>query len=696
MPTRSEGIAPSFDTERVPLSGRESEFDHVLHFLDARHRQEHHRVLFVCGACGSGKTSTVLRALRAVHHKPLPCDDKTTLVSVGTAAARKRPREIAMDTDGEKTGGGCRRAGRRSGSLGPNASGKGMDDSSPSSAGGGMCSQRSSGGDSATAAPWVPLFQQDDAEDARDGEPPSGCLARRYHRLFSHLNTPRLAAGRGPVQAHYVNCADLTPQQLADSLVRSMKSIYRRPDAAVRQLMETLCDIAKQCSNRTGRKRSSQKAVITPAMNSRTASRTRSPPPTMQVFVLDEVEYVRPAARAVLTELAALSFHLPTELALIFISNHRDLVHVPPMLMEELPFEAYSVDALTRIGSQAAQAQLQLLAEGHSEVGTLAISPRLYEYIARKAVLEHSGDVRQVLAMCHRVVYAAHQEWQWREPIASPAAAKDDNATNKLEEGPAVTQNQTLNATLAAAVNALPATTATGSCGRCSTLSSSSEAADGSTPTRSSAAARGAEPFSGASRSSTVLSLAASVKVLRAGAMEDKLTKHLAAMPEHMLYVLSCLIAQSLQLERDRQKSTVGIAGMPSATRGTAGTAGTPARANGSRTRRVEGTAVTRGQVLNLYTRLVGRHHFPAMNASGVASAIDGLADQAIITRPQARGSDVVFSFNGTWSLEAMQTALIDRGEAIRQEMENCGLDGSENRFVTVFRELQTMTGLTY
>uniref|UniRef100_A0A146M9Q9 Uncharacterized protein n=1 Tax=Lygus hesperus TaxID=30085 RepID=A0A146M9Q9_LYGHE len=71
----------------------------------------------------------------------------------------------------------------------------------------------------------------------------------------------------------------------------------------------------------------------------------------LQVLVLDEIEYARVTAKSVLTSLSLLSFARPMELALIFVSNQRDLIHVPGMLLQELPFTAYSVDQLKYIAS---------------------------------------------------------------------------------------------------------------------------------------------------------------------------------------------------------------------------------------------------------------------------------------------------------------------------------------------------------
>ncbi|KEG05306.1 hypothetical protein DQ04_23771000 [Trypanosoma grayi] len=159
-------------------------------------------------------------------------------------------------------------------------------------------------------------------------------------------------------------------------------------------------------------------------------------------------------------------------------------------------------------------------------------------------------------------------------------------------------------------------------------------------------------------------------------------------MPEQMLYVLSCLVVLTLRQQRDKDLARVSVAGAAPVVRRLkteAGAVGAGASEPGTFAMRV---------VHRLYMGLMGQQRFPSMNAAGIASAIDGFADLGIISRPQRRGNEELFSFNGTWSLEAMQSALTARGEALRQESIDCGLDGSENRFAEVLRELKTIVGL--
>lgn len=72
-------------------------------------QQTHHKALFIFGACGCGKTSTTLRALRAISDKPLniDCKDKHNNSSIkqsnkSTAAADDDVVNTACKTSAKK------------------------------------------------------------------------------------------------------------------------------------------------------------------------------------------------------------------------------------------------------------------------------------------------------------------------------------------------------------------------------------------------------------------------------------------------------------------------------------------------------------------------------------------------------------------------------------------------------------------
>lgn len=544
--------------ETESLVGREPEYDAVHRFIHERLLSSHCKSLFIFGACGCGKTSTILRAMRRVTHRPMACDK-----TAGGRRGTKRPR--------------------------------------------------------------------DDTTNA-----PAGAVLSPAFASLQEL----LGKGRR-VQCHYVNCADRVPQESCDAIVSSFREAQPRMDAQSQQLLghiEALPQRVGTSKRRGGGSDATRRlsALSSPpdgTVESSPAKKTAVRAP-LHVLALDEVEYMRSGGRGFLTALAALSVEYASQLALVFISNQRELVHVPHTLLKELPFEAYSAHALERIGA----AIVDNADFTNKEREQVRLSPGLISYIAKKAIHEFSGDVRQVSAMCRRLVYTAQQEM-----------------TNSAADSHALGSDATPQ--------------------RRSTHSSSSSATAGAVP-------GGSSPASPAA----VMTLAQSQKVLRGpAAVSDRVFEYVAGMPEQMLYVLSCLVVLTLRQRQDKQLAQVGVGGTASTVR--------RARADISPPSTEPGTFAMRA-VHRLYTALMGQQRFPSMNATGLAAAIDGFADLGIISRPERRGNEELFSFNGTWSLESMQAALIARGEALRQERLDCGLDGSENRFSEVMRELKTIVGL--
>lgn len=756
--------APVFDYERVPLAGRSAEFEAVISFVHERQRQEHGRALFVFGACGCGKTSTVLRAMRSFHARPLPCDrqicsrdDEAGGGGHGcavagskrgrTASVTKRP--TTAKVEGSPHLSGCSSA-RTSAGHQCGGSTATVSDDSPQSAGHNSARSSTGTGGKAVGGPLFPTSgfldgssSDGDEKDNEAGKDPMAYYYAQYPALYSAVvkadGTSRVRAppaAAAPAQAHYVNCADLSPQQLAEAIQESLGAAYPRPTAAVAAFTAHIMSLA----DRGKQTRNSGVAVAVPTATTSSSSSRRPAAMPLQVLVLDEVEYLRPAARATLTSLATLSFSQGAPLALICISNQRDLVHVPQMLLDELAFAPYTALHLREICAIIASDEIEKrFVNGSAATSsttattttttTVTISPSLHAYIANKALSEYAGDVRQVAAMCRRAVYAAHEEWAAARAQQAKGAEEEERERVQSEQmrlaasargrggskgrakvgrgrgaaaaaAPAATTrkraaavDEDLATRLEAAVDAYrPDGTGHGARPSSSPSSSSSQPSSAPSSTRSSAGPQATTTTTAAAatqvdRNRCAVSLASSKKVMAGAAGEDELQQFVSTTPLQMLYLLACLVVLFLRRLRDHSRAKQAIGGyLRGHATGAASSAPTRQAANS--------IALTARGSHDLYTRLMGRYHFPPMNGTGVTDALGYFADRAIITRPGRRGNEEVFSFTGNWTLEALEAALIARGEELRRELEACGLDGSDNRFTSAMLELKTMLGL--
>nr|CCC92657.1 conserved hypothetical protein [Trypanosoma congolense IL3000] len=589
--------------ESTPLLGREREYNDVLRFIEERLLLLHCKSLFVFGACGSGKTSTVLRAVRRVTHRVMTHDKPAGRSSSGNCRSRV--------TDGGESR-------RETKTPSTNGSRKGQSAKRPRGSDGALSRSEGNGTTSAPAGGDISL--------GGTGIAAQSDTADMFPRLFGN--------GRR-VQCHYVNCADMNARQLSEAITETLLKAKTRSDAHTRALCDLIECLPKKIAASRGsgygnarRLSEKQSEACCPA-----STITKSTMKTMlHVLVLDEVEYLRTASRGVLAALAEISVENASHLALIFISNHREFVHVPHALLKELPFEAYSVNMLESIGNQiVASADLTRKEKDH-----IRLSPGLIAYIARKTLVEFSGDVRQVSVMCRRIIHTAAQDGV---PADSCGAGYPTNTTRDDKE-------------------------------RAGAMISSEKCT--------------ANPVA-------LVTLAHSQKVLSGpAAVGDRVFEYVAAMPEQMLYVLSCLVVLTLRQQKDSNLKKTSVGGVSSSGRRSkvAAESSLATYAMGTVGSVAPGTFTIRA-VHRLYTVLMGQQRFPSMNAAGISSAIDGFADIGIISRPQRRGNEEVFSFNGTWTLESMQAALVARGEALRQERMKCGVDSAENRFEEVMRELK-------
>lgn len=603
------------DDASLPLPEREKEFNTILQFLQRRWtRKNNASSLFIYGACGSGKTSTVLRSLRLCSDKPIPGD----WTSACTPATKP---QLLLSTSDHNTGSPLMKRLRHEDDDDDGSRSSGRLSSASSTC---AASPRSSFG--TTAA----LSSSADIEFKRSS----------WTAQFPQLTVRK--TGKLRMFAHYINCADLTGVQLCDAIISSIKSVCPRPDAWSRELIEVLEALPLAASKRPPRES--------------LESRMKAAAP-LHVIVIDEVEFLRSSGTKAMMELATYAA-VNCEVVLIFISNQRHLVHVPQMLREELGFEAYTSTQLKEIARRMTDYGLSEAVPDESARQKVKVSPVLYEYIARKALLEFSGDARQVAAMCRRVVFASVDQLPKAADLPSPPVGQrrkrmppqDDAASSQL---------------LKTVIDSY-ADTEKSPKGRLSQEKESTPAAAATTPP---------------STPTTTLSLASSVKLLRSCVVEEEADRYIMSMTEQMAYVLSCLVVLRLAAQRDEQRRQTSIGGVLPGRR-------SAAAVQGSR------NSISLRELNTLYATLMSRRHFPSMNPSGIASTVDGLADLSIITRPQRRGNEHLFSFNGTWRLESMEAALKARGEAARAEMISLGLDGSENRFVSVFNELKQIVNL--
>ncbi|GET89585.1 hypothetical protein, conserved [Leishmania tarentolae] len=556
----------------------------------------------------------------------------------------------------------------------------------------------------------------------------------RYPELFASGVTRATAsfsssATSQPRQlfGHYVNCADVSGPLLIEAVCDSIRATCGRTDGATQLLLQWLASLGKASSSQGQAIRDA--GAESCAAYASAVSKRRTSTPALHIVALDEVEYLRGGGSKMLTLLAELSFQHPAQLALIFISNQRAFVHVPQMMLEPLLFQPYSEAQLREIGASATNAELQRCeqlagadgrtfrspvaksttggakvrktaagssATGHKHLraSDVDIKPRLYDYIARKALLEFSGDVRQVIAMCHRVVSVA-----WREVAetrreaavaadAATTAMSTPQAVARVSRSTAVARNAStadLSSKLEAAVEAYSvdkcaAAAARGSTSFSGTSSTRSSGAAGASSASLTDAAPSA-PATSSSPSSGVMTLAKSVRVLQSNQVESDIDKHVGTLPEQTLYVLSCIVVLSLRKTEERTYASTSVGGRIGTTR-------TPGAGLTTAQRAVPTLSLKMHEVHQLYTRLMATLHFPAMRADGFPVQVECLADFGVLTRPQRRGTDCVFSLNGTWTLPAMQAALVKRGEAIKQDRMTAGACAMENRFEEVLREL--------
>ncbi|TPP52091.1 Ribosomal L38e family protein [Leishmania donovani] len=577
-------------------------------------------------------------------------------------------------------------------------------------------------------------------------------FSMRYPELFSSGSTRATASSSSPATSqfrhifgHYVNCADVSGPLLVEAVCDSIRATCSRTDSATQLLLQWLASIGKAASSRG--QAISGAAAESHAVSTSAAPKRRASPPALHVVALDEVEYLRGGGAKMLTLLAELAFQHPAQLALIFISNQRAFVHVPQMMLEPLLFQPYSEAQLREIGASTTNAELQRCEQlvgaddrtsrspaakstaGGAKVRKTAarssaadhkplracdvdIRPRLYDYIARKALLEFSGDVRQVIAMCHRVVSAA-----WREVAEArleaaaadaataatstpPAMARDSRSTAVVRNASVADFSSKLEAAFEAySVDKRTAAAAQASTTFSGTPRSSSDAAGikGASSTRFSgaagascasltAAAQLAPASSSWTPSSGVMTLAKSVRVLQSNQVESDIDKHVGTLPEQTLYVLSCIVVLTLRKREERTYASTSVGGRIGTTR-------TPGAGLTAAQRAVPTLSLKMHEVHQLYTRLMAKLHFPAMRADGFPVQVECLADFGVLTRPQLRGTDRVFSLNGTWTLPAMQAALVKRGEAIKQDRTTAGAGAMmENRFEEVLRELANLS----
>lgn len=934
----------------LPLPGREKEFEKAMDFLQLRWEEHlhppterHHaamlsnagsssssgmwkltsKSLFVFGTCGSGKTSTIMRALRMCSDRPIPGDpvgafsdnrEKTTTISGshGTrsnsalrngkvfalsskaeclslaakqagvdvygclpcsaqpgAAGRKRTRSFSNDSpnnpsdfsaessaSSSKLGASLHdEVAKESSQDSPRCSS--TVDSTRSSTGSlpgaaisdsSSCSPRVSAGRRASGGGPTPFLTSSEEKELtnpadRQASPlHSLCVdLERWKRRYPHLTQRNV--GNQRLIAHYVNCADLTAPQLVNNVVSSIHAACPTLDPGSGSLLMSVekLEMIRAAKNRL------QGSSFSPSFE-------KGP---LHVFALDEVEYARSSGTAVLSELAMYAAYQPFRIALIFISNQRYLVHAPQTLLHDLAFSAYTVSQLKGIAEFVAQSSLEeaesienqealtssststitatrsartsaarnlestagknsgVLHKAKKDTSTLflpsrvplkeqiAISSSVLEYIARKALSDYSGDARQVIAMCRRVVFSAVGQLDKKRESAGPSlppsalmetssktrgkpsgnrsnarvgglkgalpeivvsskeaktplcsavseeqlkAVVDSYTNEKTLKGRRQFKKGEISSSVHPDSEALPLGKETlkeedgAAAGEveCETAAASitaaakvekAEGAAPSHPQKPPATLRTAVKSSPSSVKSSAspspcttishnspspplathpappaaVTLASSVKLLRTCVVEEEAEQYIAAMTEQMAYVLACLVVLCLQQEEECRRRQCAIRGVASASVGSG--ASTPVIGSsfvvGGSSRRVIPVStkafshsVTMRSLQKLYSTLMSCRHFPSMNTAGISSAVDSLADINIITRPHRRGTDLVFSFNGTWSLETIETALKRRGEELRKEMEACGLNGSENRFSSVLWELKRIAGL--
>ncbi|KPI84213.1 hypothetical protein ABL78_6729 [Leptomonas seymouri] len=569
----------------------------------------------------------------------------------------------------------------------------------------------------------------------------------RYPEVFTGTGaSPRRATVPRSLFGHYVNCADLSGPLLVGAICESIRATCTRNDRATSALLQQLLRISGRASGTAERSNHTGACIQADAPRPPSSARQQGKA-SLHVVALDEVEYVRSGGAKTLAQLAELAYQLPGQLAFIFISNQRAFVHVPQMMLEALLFEPYSEEQLRRIGEDVATAELhrceqiasgaqgrrvkalpatgkktcKAAAEALSVVraSDVDIKPRLYDYIARKALLEYSGDVRQVIAMCQRVVSVAWEEVTEAKTKAMPAAVMNA-APPSLEDKATAPSRRTASKSrrvASAATPSLPsdlptkleaaveAYSAGGLHPRGSSGSHGAGSISASSSTRSSAAlpssagltegrpsistvGGGAQPASSTSASSSssgVMTLAKSVRLLQGNQVEGDVDRYVGTLPEQTLYVLSCIVVLTLRKQEERTHALTSVGGRIGTSRAIG--AGVAAA------HRVAPTlSLKLHEVHQLYTRLMAELHFPAMRADGFPLQVECLADFGVLTRPQLRGTDRVFSLNGTWTLQGMQQALVKRGEAIKQDRLAAGAEVvMENKFEEVLRELSRL-----
>ncbi|KEG11482.1 hypothetical protein DQ04_02571000, partial [Trypanosoma grayi] len=179
--------------ETDSLLGREREYAEVHRFIEERLLLVHCKALFVFGACGCGKTSTILRVMRRVTHRPMACDKAVGRASCGSSSSNSN---------------------NSSGGNSPATTAKGRQ-----------------------AAKRRREHESETENNNNDGAAAAAATAEGRMSVGSAAPLPNpLVKGRR-VQCHYVNCADMTAQQLCDAVASSVRVAQPRPDAHTRLLL---------------------------------------------------------------------------------------------------------------------------------------------------------------------------------------------------------------------------------------------------------------------------------------------------------------------------------------------------------------------------------------------------------------------------------------------------------------------------
>jgi type II secretory pathway predicted ATPase ExeA len=158
----------------------------------------------------------------------------------------------------------------------------------------------------------------------------------------------------------YINCADLTGIDVAQRVASAMN----------------------------GARQGATRAELTASIRRRLAEPEDLA--VLPVIVLDEVETARPSGAQALKQVVEMALaHGEHSLALIIISNSKDLFGVDPRRLRSIVFAPYSIDDLKAIANRCA-------ASAHIE-----LSPFAADYAAKTiATAQYNADVRKMQALC--------------------------------------------------------------------------------------------------------------------------------------------------------------------------------------------------------------------------------------------------------------------------------------------------------